>query len=254
MTTRPRVTLTEVDTAVIRITDRHRQADDQHLERLGTDPRDVHDYLARYTGPHLPAWVRRADIADDLVLQVWLWWEDQRRLLATRLRGRRLGCSLSQLGGPLGLRSPQGTQDLIDRLTALLRYDRPNEKVSREERHLQATTIGSVDDDRHRWITTHTTQLGEVTTRLLAEADQWQVTDREWLDELAHDHQTGGFTPASMAVLGLALGELRTTQALAEVDPSRPVHPSHPLHQVHRVLAAGDRLRAAYALVGLRSG
>jgi hypothetical protein len=129
--TPPRSTAAEVDATISRITRRHAKVDDPHREQLGTDPRDVLDYLREHDGPHLPRWVRQADISDALTLHVWLWWDDRRRLHRTLSTGKRLGLFLTQLGAPLGIRSAQGTQDLLDRLTALLRYDRPDEQLTR---------------------------------------------------------------------------------------------------------------------------
>jgi hypothetical protein len=120
-----------------------------------------------------------------------------------------------------------------------LKYDRPDEKLTREERHLQATDA-TYRDARILWIELHKDRLYSLTTRLLAEADRHGVAEREWLDELEHDHIRDAFTPGSMGVLGLALAEIRTARAVVELRTT---------HSVHRVLAAGDKLRAGYARI-----
>lgn len=234
MATPPRVTPTEAAAAVRRITRRHRKVDDPRLEQLGTDPRDVLDYLGRYS-EGLPRWVRQADVADSLTLGVWLWWEDRRRLRATLRSGRNLGLFLTQLGAFLGIRTAQGTQDLIDRLDALLLHDRPDEKLTREARRVAAA---DQDGSRSAWIELHRDELHDITGQLLTAATRYQVEDREWLDELAVDHMEGRYTPASMVLLGLAAAEVRTATTVTELKTA---------HAVHRVLATAERLRSEFA-------
>ncbi|MDT7703001.1 MAG: hypothetical protein QOJ30_5326, partial [Pseudonocardiales bacterium] len=101
---------------------------------MGTAPRDVLDYLARRGPAGIPRWVAAADTADALILSTWCWWDDRRREHRLLRTGRSLGLSLSELGAPLGITTRRGTQDRIDRLDALLRYDRPDEQLTRAAR------------------------------------------------------------------------------------------------------------------------
>jgi hypothetical protein len=232
MATPPRVNDTEITAAITRITQRHAAVDDPHLERMGTESRDVLDYLHRYPDTRLPGWVCHADTQDALILQTGLWWDDRRRLHATLRRGRQAGVTLTQLGRPLGIRTAQGTQDLLDRLAALLRHDRPDEKLTRESRRAAPC------DARADWIREHAGELRSVAQELLDAADRHGVTG-EWLAELTADQVAG--VPVSVAVLALAAAEVRTAPTVAALGPSAGVH---------RTLSAVDRVRTSYARLG----
>src|ERR1700741_4660967 len=119
---------------MVRIARRRAKVDDRHREKLPdspeSDPREVLDYLQRYSGPGIPMWVLQADVCDALTLNNWLWWEDRRRELYFLKAGRDRGLFLSQLGAQVGV-GKQGLIDRIDRLEALLRSARPDEKTAR---------------------------------------------------------------------------------------------------------------------------
>jgi hypothetical protein len=140
--TPPHVTRTELDAAITRVLWRHRHIDDPHRAGLGTEPRDVLEQLTRGSVA-LPRWVVAADTLDGLVLSVWLWWEDRRRERALLRRGLHLGLTLGELGTPLGISSPQGLRDRLDRLDALLAFDRPDEKLTRAARAATPRTVTS---------------------------------------------------------------------------------------------------------------
>ena len=75
-----------------------------------------------------PAGSYRPRVSDALTLNNWLWWEDRRRELFFLKAGRARGVFLSQLGAQVGV-GKQGLLDRVDRLEALLRFDRPDEKL-----------------------------------------------------------------------------------------------------------------------------
>lgn len=119
---------------MVRIARRRAKVDDRDREKLPdspeSDPRDVLDYLRKYSGSNIPRWVLQADVCDALTLNNWLWWEDRRRELHFLKAGGDRGLFLSQLGAQVGV-GKQGVLDRIDRLEALLRHDRPDEKIAR---------------------------------------------------------------------------------------------------------------------------
>ena len=122
-----------------------------------SDPREVLDYLRKFSGPDIPLWVLQAEVSDALTLNSWLWWEDRRRELFFLKAGRARGMFLSQLGAQVGV-GKQRLLDRVDRLEALLRFDRPDEKLSRAAR--QAARAA---DHRRlaetRWIDEHRAEL-----------------------------------------------------------------------------------------------
>lgn len=138
MGARPKVHRFEVERAIAMIASRRAKVEDRHRDRLpdsaDADPREVLDYLRQYSGIDIPRWVLQADITDALTLNNWLWWEDRRRELHFLKAGRDRNVFLSQIGRQIGV-GKQGVLDRIDRLEALLRYDRPNEKITREARN-----------------------------------------------------------------------------------------------------------------------
>lgn len=225
MATPPRVTRSELVGTIQRIVQRHERADAPHRELLPdpaqADPREVLDYLDRYGGG-LPRAVRRADVLDAATLEVWLWWEDRRRQLARLRRGVELKVPLLQLGAQWGIRTAQGVRDLMHRREALLRYDRPDEKLAREARRVTAGSSGAAGDARQAWVRRHGEDLSRVAERLLREARRYGV-EGEWLEELSYDSEAG-WSPASLSVLGLAAGELRTAHQVVELESARTVH------------------------------
>jgi hypothetical protein len=206
----------------------------------------VLDYLQRFSGRDLPGWVLQADVCDALVLNNWLWWEDRRRELHFLKAGRDRGLFLTQLGAQVGI-GKQGVIDRIDRLEALLRYDRPDEKITRSARQAErAARQRRPSEDA--WLEARRDELLAVTSGMLREADRFELfdEDREWLDELAVDAQTDGFAPATMVILGLAVSELRTAKAVVALESTRP-------YAVHGVLGRADSLRSQFAELGARA-
>ncbi len=210
-----------------------------------SDPREVLDYLRKFSGVDIPRWVLQADICDALTLNNWLWWEDRRRELHFLRAGIDRGLFLSQLGAQVGV-GKQGVLDRIDRLEALLRYDRPDEKITRTARRLEREARERAPSEL-AWVQSHSAEIIEVISGLVGQADRFALDEdsREWLDELAIDARDDDLRPATMVLLGLASAELRTAPAVLELDSTRP-------YGVHTVLARADRLRGEFAAVGTR--
>lgn len=230
------------------IASRRTKVDDRHREKLpdapDSDPREVLDYLCRYSGSDIPSWVLQADVSDALTLNNWLWWEDRRRELHFLKAGKDRGLFLSQIGAQVGV-GKQGVQDRIDRLEAMLSFDRPDEKISRSARR-------SAREARQRhaaetaWLAAHRGELLKVIDGIIAQADRYELDgeERDWIDELAADgHEEGGLSPATMIILGLAAAELRTAGAVLALEGTRP-------YLVHTVLARAERLRGEFAAIG----
>lgn len=235
MRTPPRVNHVEVETALRRIYARRVKVDDPNLEHLGSEPADVLDYLRKYAGADIPSWVRQADIADGLVLHVWTWWEDRRRERALLRAGLREGMFLSQLGAPLGISSRQGVRDALDRLDALLEYDRPDEKISRDARRSV-----QINDGRQEWIARNLDRIRTGVARLLAYSDLVSEDENDWFEELRADYGADIWTPASLTILGLAAEELRASPVVCEMSEG---------HAVHRALRGADDLRRSFSAV-----
>jgi hypothetical protein len=235
---------TEVARAIVMIARRRAKVDDRHRDMLpdseDSDPREVLDYLRKFSGRDIPLWVLQAEVSDALTLNNWLWWEDRRRELFFLKAGRARGLFLSQLGALVGVKK-QGLRDRVDRLEALLRFDRPDEKLTRAAR--QAARAA---DHRRlvetRWIDKHRAELLRVIEGLVHQADRYEILDedREWIDELARDARDDALVPTTLVLLGLAAAELRTWKAVVALDGSRP-------HRVHAVLTDADNLRSAFA-------
>lgn len=247
MAARPMVHRVEVVRAITTIAKRRTKVDDRHRDRLpdseDSDPREVLDYLRKYSAPPIPLWVLQADVCDALTLNNWLWWEDRRRELHFLKAGRERGLFLSQLGAQVGV-GKQGVIDRIDRLEALLRYDRPDEKLSRAAR--QAARMAQERRPAQiRWIEEHRCTLMGLAAAIVAQAEHYPLPDedREWIDELAVDAGDAAWTPATMAVLSLAAAEWRTAPAIVGLDSRRP-------HDVHVLLQRIDELRSRFAALG----
>jgi hypothetical protein len=250
--TRPKVHRREVSQAIAMIAKRRAKVDDRDRERLpdspDADPREVLDYLRKYSGPNIPAWVLQAEVCDALTLNNWLWWEDRRRELHFLKAGRDRGMFLTQLGAQVGV-GKQGVLDRIDRLEALLRYDRPDEKIGRASRRAEAEARQRHCGER-AWLDAHHGDVLTLITAIVAQADRYGLDDedREWIDELAVDGRDGELAPATMVVLGLAAAELRAAPAVLALKSIRP-------HAVHTVLARADNLRSRFAqLSGVPAG
>jgi hypothetical protein len=243
--TRPRVHRAESGLAIVRIARRRAKVDDRHREKLPdspeSDPREVLDYLRRYSGPDIPRWVLQADVCDALTLNNWLWWEDRRRELHFLRVGRDRGLFLSQLGAQVGV-GKQGVLDRIDRLEALLRYDRPDEKIARASRRARRERRERMPVEE-AWLAARRNELRAVITGLVDHADRFDVQERDWVDELEIDGRDDDITPATMVILGLATAELRTAPAVIGLDGTRP-------YAVHTLLARADDLRSQFAELG----
>jgi hypothetical protein len=257
MATPPRITDAELAAALHRIARRHDRIDDPRRSAMGSEPRDVLDYLAGRGAAGIPRWVAAADTADALILHTWCWWDERRREHRLLRTGRTLGLSLAELGAPLGITTRRGTQDRLDRLDALLTYDRPDEQLTRTARREDRAR-----DARQLWIDTHRDEVRAVLAGFLAQArrvfDAAPPTDdgvdpeigpdtdasgdpmgeRGWLDELAADYAADHMTPATLAVAGLAVAELRATPGVLSLDPR---------HRLHAVLRDVNALRARMA-------
>jgi hypothetical protein len=247
---RPKVHRSELERAIARVAARRAKVDDPNREGLPdsphADPREVLDYLRKYSGPEIPRWVLCADVCDALTLNNWLWWEDRRRELHFLNAGRSHGMFLAQLGAQVGV-GKQGVVDRIDRLEALLRYDRPDEKITRAARRARRQARERWPAEQ-AWLDAHREELIAVITGLVNQADRYRIgaEDREWLDELAIDVREGDLTPATMVILGLATAELRTAPAVLALDGTRP-------HTVHTVLAHADHLRSQFSELGAKT-
>src|SRR4029077_9934693 len=154
-------------------------------ESSASDPREVLDYLQQRSGADIPRWVLQADVCDALTLNNWLWWEDRRRELHFLKAGRDRGLFLSQLGAQVGV-GKQGVLDRIDRLEALLRYDRPDEKIARAARRAQRERCQRLPVEQ-AWLSARRNDLRAVITGLVDQADRFALEEREWVDELEID-------------------------------------------------------------------
>jgi hypothetical protein len=238
----------ELERAIALIASRRRKIDDPNRHSLpdspDSDPREILDYLRKYSGRDVPRWVLQAEVCDALTLLNWLWWEDRRRELHFLKAGQARGLFLSQLGAQVGV-GKQGVLDRIDRTEALLRYDRPDEKLSRAARRAAA------DADQRRsaeetWLLNHRDQMLTMMADLVTHAGRYALEDREWVDELQSDLADEVLTPSTMVILGLAAAEVRTSAAVLELDSSRP-------HGVHTALRRTDEMRSRFADLGARS-
>ncbi|MBB3606356.1 hypothetical protein FHT40_006047 [Mycolicibacterium sp. BK556] len=251
MAARPKVHRSEVGRAITMIANRRIKVEDRNRYRLAdspdSDPREVLDYLRKFSGVNIPRWVLQADVCDALTLNNWLWWEDRRRELHFLRAGIDRGLFLSQLGAQVGV-GKQGVLDRIDRLEALLRYDRPDEKITRAARRLEREARERAPGEL-AWVESHRDEIIAVIDGLAGQADRFAIDDegREWLDELVIDARDDDLRPATMVLLGLASAELRTAPAVLELDSSRPF-------AVHTVLARADRLRCDFAAIGASEG
>lgn len=271
---------------------------------MGTEPREVLEYLRRHSAG-LPPEVQTDDVADALVLDAALWWDERERERSLLRRARALGMSLHEIGARLGLASKSATRDHLDRLDVLIEltapgaFERPvggprsrvrpdgiagwagtvpaTHAGARERRRLDRAAVSD-----QAWLDVHGPTVLAVITRLIAQLDRAlpraahgkdpEVTEGdpdefavvsspparygaaartalapvgdpdhdlgEWIDELRREVDTDTPRPATIGILGLALGELDVHPAARELDPG---------HGLHRARRAAHRLRAAYA-------
>jgi hypothetical protein len=246
--TRPKVHRSEVASAIVRIARRRAKVDDRHREMLpdsaDSDPREVLDYLRKHSGPDVPRWVLQADVSDALTLNNWLWWEDRRRELYFLKAGRDRGLFLTQIGAQVGV-GKQGLLDRIDRLEALLRYDRPDEKITRATRQSERERLARMPSEE-AWLHVRREELMTVITGLVQQADRFEIDERDWVDELEIDGRDDDLTSSTMVILGLAAAEIRTAPPVLELDSTRP-------YAVHTLLARADNLRSQFAELGSKA-
>lgn len=255
MTTPPRVTDLEVNAALARIERRHRHLDDPCWSEAGTSPRDVFNYILSERCSRLPRAVGAADAADGAVLWARTWWQDRETERRFLRHSRHVGASLANIGARLGIRTPQGVQDRIDRLDALVAHGRPDGHLSRARRRVAATS-------KHRGdtLTQHKDLATSVVAALLAQVARAlpslvpRITGKgpgqrgdadcatagaedatEWLDELAADYLAETVTPATLVIASLAVAELRVLPEVAALDEH---------HRLHRALRDVDLLRS----------
>ena len=251
MATRPRVHRRELELAISRIAIRRVEIDDPSREQLPdspeSDPREVLDYLARHVPRRVSHKVLQAETCDALVLISWLWWEDQRRELRLLKTAVATGMPLAQIGSQLGI-GKQGVRDRIDRLEGLLRFDRPDEKLARGERRRERIAAAG-ESPEEAWLRAHEQEVLAIGRLLVAAAARYSLKEREreWLDELEVDLERGLLTPAVMAVLGLAAGELRIAEVMA--SETSPTSAPRPPTTTSRYLARADDLRSQFAAV-----
>jgi hypothetical protein len=250
MATRPKVHRSELSRAITMIARRRAKVDDFNRDRLpdspDSDPREVLDYLQKFSRQDIPLWVLQADVGDALTLNNWLWWEDRRRELHFLKAGRDRGLFLSQIGAQVGV-GKQGVLDRIDRLEALLRYDRPDEQITRAARRSdrEARERRPAED---AWLDARREELATVIAGLVGEADRFEIEneDREWVDELAIDVRDHAITAVTVVILGLAVAELRTAPAVLALDGTRP-------YAVHGLLTRAEGLRSRFAELGAKT-
>jgi hypothetical protein len=144
------------------------------------------------------------------------------------------------LGSQVGV-GKQGVIDRIDRLEALLRFDRPDEKITRAARRSarEARLRRPVED---AWLQARRDELIGLIAEVVGQADRYEIVDdeREWVDQLAMDARDEELAPATMIILGLAAAELRAAPGVVALRSARPC-------AVHAVLAHADRLRTQFA-------
>lgn len=222
------------------------------------------EYLTRHSG-RVPQITVAEDTLDALVLHTWLWWQDRRRERALLRRGKYAGLYLREMGHPLGITSHQGVQDRLDRLDALIAHDRPDGHLSRAARAEAARS-----EERTRWASAQEPRLREVVEHLVRElgrvpepasiltaapdeaarneADSAGMGDpedperaslaaetAEWFAELCADLGHEHLSPATVSLLGLALGPPRILLHSLELDSG---------HDLWRAVRAADRLRS----------
>lgn len=198
--------------AIERIHTRHADADDPRREHLPADPSggstcdlaadasEALDYVLAHLEALPPAW-RRDELRDALILRVGLYWRDlerEHRLLTALERAR--GASWRD-AAVLNITTRQSFVNRLDGLDrALARWRGRPEADPR------------LDAVQERWLAAHRERVRALAAGLAAVRDD-PSRDRpveavEWLEYLAEDLE-GELTPASVAMIGLAVAELR---------------------------------------------
>lgn len=260
-----RVTQTELIGCICRIGERHENvgccdpAEAPSVEHA--DPRDTLSYLRKHPVSQESGWVHRADALDAQLLVIassWDRWRSERYHLRGGLSD---GVFFDQLGDALGLgrnshvrgeNDPRGARRWrtgggdphqpararLATLNDLLRYDEPMQDLSRRGRRARGF---DPDNPQWVWLAEHGAKLAAVAYSLVAAANRYGITARRWLDELVADIADAALTPATPAVLGLAIAEVRTARPIVELTST---------HAVHRMLLAGDALRCQFSGIG----
>jgi hypothetical protein len=137
-----------------------------------------------------------------------------------------------------------------------LRYDRPDEQLTRDARRAARNR-----DARQDWIDAYRGEIRAVLAGFLAQARRFAdavapeehagrpavepgdvdlpfAGAGEWLDELTADYDADDLTPATLAVAGLAAAEPRTAPAVLALDAK---------HRLHTALREVETLRARMA-------
>ena len=165
MATPPRPTRAEVDAAIARIHRRHERIDDLRRSELGTEPREVIDFVLRRGRSGIPTWVGFGDHLDALILMNHCWWEDRHRELRLVTGARRNLATLSEIGARLGIKTRQGVLDYENRRRALAELGRPDEQLIRAARREAAGRTA-----RQAWVDAHRDRVRSVLTALYAQA------------------------------------------------------------------------------------
>lgn len=252
VTTPPRVHRTQLSAALYRIAERRSEIDDQGFGAIDCEsPGQVLDYVKR--NPTRYPDVAERDVHDGLLLWVWQWYESLRDLRTLLQRGVDRGISFKQMGTPLGLgrgarktdtaarNQRQGVQRRLDRINALLEYDRPDADLSREARRVEVAAAKAKAapqrDPQISWLVRHHDTVVAVADRLLSVKQHANDKAYSWLIEVVSDRREDSWSPGSMTIMALAVEEMRVQSKIVKM-------PSQTL--VKRALHAVDELCAAF--------
>lgn len=257
-----RITQTELVRAIGRIARRHQDTGccepDEIPSPARLNSRDTLAFLRRHPVQQTPGWIARADSLDAQLLVIASTWDHWRTEYFHLRGGLSDGLFHDQFGAALGLgpegqprdesdprparrgRTGSGNPQQPSRvrmaaLADLLRHDDPTPKLDRTSRRSQPV---DPEDARWTWLADHRDALASVALGLAAVADRHRLLDHRWRDELVADVTDDALTPATLAVLGLTIAEIRTARPIAELTTT---------HNVHRLLLEGDALRCQFS-------
>jgi len=199
--------------ALARIHERHSRHGDPRREELTFDPAQVLDYL-RKRGSHLPEGLRADDHFDAATLQVWLWWEHQRRELWLFDTAVRLGLSSADFGDAFGLRSRQGFRDRRDRLHALLDDGgpgRPDERAIRADRARAGSAVGETG-----WLIAARDEILDVAREAVAWYDRVDEDVAAEIAEIRRELREASYGPATWQITKWAVTALAGCEQPAE--------------------------------------
>jgi hypothetical protein len=263
-------TVPELDAAIDRIEKRHLKVEDPRFGSVDVSrPAELLEYIHRQTVEHvgnlvsgaarLPRWVVVHDVDDGLVLHNWNRAQEQRRERDLLRDGITLGIPLSQLGAPLGLGSRirsadgnrrQGVQDRLDRLEALLKFDRPDASITRAARRVARETAerkaAGEHDPQTAWLHANASWISGVAAQLLALEPFADDAAAELLVEVRHDWRDGEWTPGSLVWMSMAAQALRVSSFVDKSNTVRYVADLGATHRAHRTIKAVEDLRAAF--------